>query len=446
MTAKASKKTSIRQDAGRSLPGPLHGVYPQKQNGLFMQRIKILGGRISWSQWRKIAQLAAAHSSGFPLHLTTRQDIELHNITANSIPDVQQHLAKVGLTTFAAGGDSLRNITVCTGCQTNTDAADVFPIARILCQHLLTEPCILNLPRKFKISFSGCPAACAKPWVNDLAFVCQPNGLCTVIGAGSLGARPALGIQLYNDLPAEHIVPLALAALRFFEQCGNRKNRRQARFRHIREKLGDQAFRLELNGRFNQLKACKSWPKVATKPIDRNLGRPCQLQLPNGNISPKDAVQLADVAEPAQAELRINLQHGLELYGTQPVQLPAHLRALEAYPMIVACPGAATCPKALTNCWVTADSIRRALSSNHQVRISISGCPNNCAHSAVADIGLVGLLRKQNGKPTEHYQLLTGGHNGKDNKLAERADAIPACDIPTTIRQLLDRSPLAGQD
>lgn len=443
MSTKANNTKRLQPNTSQAILNPLRGVYPQKQHGLFMQRIKVFAGRISWRQWRKIAQLAATYSPGSPLHLTTRQDIELHNILANSISALQQGLAEVALPTLTAGGDSVRNITVCTGCPSHTNTPDIFPLAQALSQHLMSQPGILNLPRKFKMSFSACPKACAKPWLNDLGFISQSNGRFTVIVAGSLGPKPTLGIELYNNLLTQDILPLTIAAIQFFAQYGDRENRRKARLRHVREKLGDEVFRAELDTRFRQLKTGKSWPSIPLTP-NNNYKRLCRLQLPNGNIAPIQAIQIADAAEPKAAVLRINLEHGLELYGTKPLQLPENLAALEANPIIVACPGSTTCPKALANCWATADNIRKALAGRHipKTRISISGCPNNCAHSAVADMGLTGLLRRQKGKTAECYRLFTDGGNGRNATLAKQSGIMPAPDVPTSIKRLLDRSKL----
>jgi sulfite reductase beta subunit-like hemoprotein len=417
----------------------LLGVYPQKQDGLFMQRIRIPGGRISWPQWRRIAGLAFKYTPGVPLHLTTRQDIELHNVTHNSIPAVHDSLAEVALTVFGAGGDSVRNLTVCSGCDLCRDALDLLPMARLVQLHLEQQPVIFNLGRKFKISFSGCEQACARPWISDLGFIAQANGLFTVIGAGSLGPKPALGVRFYKDLPAGDILPLCVAALEFFEQSGERQNRSRARFRHVREKFGDQVFLNELDSRFKQTKARQSWPDVVPAATKGHIKLLHKLQLPNGNISPQQALELADAAEPKRATLRINLEHGIELYGTEEFELPDSLAQLANNPIIIACPGSTTCPRGLANCWLTADRIRKKLKKRQtkQLQICISGCPNNCAQSAVADIGLVGMKRRENGKLSEHYRLSTGGGNGKNEKLADQLSVISARDATDTIESLL---------
>lgn len=442
MSTELQEESASESGTHRPIANRILGVYPQRQKGLFMQRIKVLGGRISWSQWRKIDQIAALYSPGFPLHITTRQDIELHNIVPDCLPAVQQGLSDVALTTFAAGGDSIRNMTVCAGCDTCPDGFDLIPLAQLVRQHLEQQPVIFNLPRKFKISFSGCQRACAKPWLNDLGFIAQRDGLFTVIGAGSLGPKPTLGIQLYEDLAAKDVLPLSVAAIEFFEQYGDRKNRRRARFRHVKEKLGNHAFQTELDGRFGRLKARQSWPEVLPASGNKNIKLLYRLQLPNGNINPKEAIELANIAEPRGAVVRINLEHGLELYGTESIPLTENLAALATNPTIVACPGTSVCPKALVNCWSTADEIRQALANQHppEVGINISGCPNNCAHSTVADIGLVGMQRKQKGKPTECYCLFTGGGNGQNDKSAEQSDIVCAKDVPATLKRLLKRA------
>lgn len=404
-----------------------------------MQRIRIPGGRISWPQWRRIAKLAVKYTPGVPLHLTTRQDIELHDVTQESIPAVHEGLAEAALTVFGAGGDSVRNVTVCAGCDLCRDAFDLLPLARLVQSHIEQQPVIFNLGRKFKISFSGCEKACARPWVSDLGFIAQADGLFTVIGAGSLGAKPALGIRFYEDLPAGDILPLCVAALEFFEQSGERQNRRRARFRHVREKFGNQAFLAELDNRFKHLKARQSWPGIVPAAAHGRSKLLHRLQLPNGNISPREAFDLADTAEPKGATLRINLEHGIELYGKKEFELPESPAQLANNPIIIACPGSTTCPRGLVNCWLSADKIRKILTKRHtkQLQICISGCPNNCAQSAVADIGLIGMMRKENGMPTEHYRLFTGGGNGKNERLAEPSSVISARDVCKTIESLL---------
>lgn len=421
---------------------PLLGVYPQRQDGLFMQRIKVFGGRIDWDQWRLVSELAGRHTPGSPIHITTRQDIELHNIRHDDLQNVHRALAGVNLRVYGSGGDSVRNITVCTGCHYNANAAAAFSLAQLVDSHLSGRADLLELPRKFKISFSSCAMACSKPWISDLGFILKKDGTCDVVGAGSLGARPALGIQLYKSLPARDVLPLCIAAIEFFRDHGDREHRHRARFRHVREKLGDDAFRKELERRFYRAKGARQWPEPDKTAENVNLKLLWKLQLPGGNIDSNDAIILAEVAEHHGAELRINIEHGIELYGDTLVELPGNLASLEDNAIIIACPGSAMCRKGLVNTQETADMLRNHLGGrlNRPVRICISGCPNGCAHSAVADVGLTGVIRTQNSRRTEEYCLLTGGGNGSDNRLSQQQCTIPKDDTCARIERFLKES------
>jgi dissimilatory sulfite reductase (desulfoviridin) alpha/beta subunit len=133
-----------------------------------------------------------------------------------------------------------------------------------------------------------------------------------------------------------------------------------------------------------------------------------RLQPPNGNLSPREAIELADAAQPKGAVFRINLDQGLDLYWREAFELPESVEAFTGKPVIVACPGSVTCSKGLVDCWAAAANIRDVIGglSGPDMRICISGCPNNRAHSAVADIGLIGMLKRENGDSVQYYRLL----------------------------------------
>jgi sulfite reductase (ferredoxin) len=437
--AKMNDNTSVTRQTTKPPAGRILGTHPQKQIGFFMQRIKILGGRINWPQWRKIAELAELYSPGTPLHITTRQDIELHNISEADLALVHQDLTSVGLSLFAAGGDSIRNLTVSTGCELCESSPDLMPLAEMVRRFLEQQSIVFQLPRKFKISFSSCCHTSAKPWLNDLGFIASADGTFTVIGAGSLGPKPKTGIKLYDNLPVKDILPLCLAAVEIFHDHGDRKNRHKARLRHVREKFGDAAFCRQLNRYFARIRDSRQWPDLLLGPEDKKIKLLYRLQFPNGNVSAQQAFQLADAAQPQKAQLRINLEHGLEIYGEKPVSIPEDVAALAENPVVVACPGSSTCPKALANGWDAADKIRLALTAvrHNGIRINISGCPNNCAQSAAADIGLIGVIREINGKSVEHYQVLIGGGNGKDNRLAQPYGVFPADRIADVVKKIV---------
>ncbi|MGB8226080.1 MAG: nitrite/sulfite reductase [Sedimentisphaerales bacterium] len=435
MTAAEQKKANQKPDALQftAAADKLHGVYPQKQTELYMQRIKIPGGRISWPQWRIVAQLQERFSSGTPVHLTTRQDIELHNLRLDDTVKTQQALIDAGLSVYGAGGDSLRNITVCSGCGLCENSFDVFDISITVENYLQSLAITANLPRKFKISFSGCHQNCAKPYLNDIGFIAVLEEHFEVIAAGSLGPVPALGIRAYEQMKVSDVFAFCRTAVEMFVEYGDRENRRKARLRHVRLKLGDDAFLAELDKRFKQT-AKNPQPKInllAKNNSDFKLLH--RLNIPDGNVNAEQILLLADICEPAGIESRINFEHGIELYGLESLKLPESLKVFENTPIIICCPGSRSCPYGLIDCQKTALTIRKAFADDtrfNNVRINISGCPNNCAHSAAAAIGLVGLKRNKE----DCVQLYTGGGDGRNQNLAQKCSVEKVENITSVIR------------
>ena len=415
------------------------GIYPQKQEGKFMQRIKVPGGKITWQQWRALAQIAKDYTPNTGLHLTTRQDIELHNVDGADSEKVLERIGQSGLTTLGAGGDSLRNVTVCSPSGLKTGSFDMFELAELIGDFLQSQPVAGNLPRKFKVSLSCCKDSCAKPYISDIGFVAQDDGRLTVTVAGSLGARPGLAIEFLRDLDASDALPLCNAALDMFAEHGDRENRRKARFRHIRERFGDEKFVAELVERFELKKAERSWSDVVLKKNTEGTPLIARIQLIGGDISADEAIALVDSAQPAGAILRIDLCHGLELYGDTEFDLPEGLDKLKNKPKVIACPGLRTCPNGLADCKSTAAAILDKLTDGlgKDVTINISGCPNNCVHSAIADIGLVGAVRTIGSERVACYQILTGGGNGTNNVLATKQKVVTAQEVPTVIEEML---------
>ncbi|MFZ9023773.1 MAG: hypothetical protein ACO3BO_03400 [Anaerohalosphaeraceae bacterium] len=424
-----------------SEPTKLFGTYPQNQEGLFMQRIPVFAGVITPKQLHEVAQLAIEFTNSSPLHLTTRQDIELHNVPESKRQAVLDRLEAIAFSTYGAGGDNIRNMTVCPCCEFDSAAYDVLPLAQHLKKVLQENPIRENMPRKFKISFAGCDHPQTRPFVNDLSFLTTSAAAVRVIGAGSLGARPETGIVLYEQLAVNDVIALTLAAIRLFRDHGDRENRRKARLRHIRQRLGNTEFlgllhdyflKEKENGVSSQIELSngqKDWSQVAT------------IQTVAGDLEPQHALILAQAAIEANAHIRINFHHGLDIYAQSAFDLPEELKPFTNLPRIVACPGDSTCTNGLTNCPGLAAELSKALKDNINFKgktIAISGCPNNCAHSAIANIGLVGRLKTIDGIKQEVYQVLLNGDNGVSEKLADPAEIVPAKDV---VKYLLKLDP-----
>ena len=408
----------------------LAGLYGQRQEGLWMQRMRVPGGVLTGRQWRELAAIARRLTPDTPLHLTTRQDIELHDLTAETVPEAQQMLADAGLTGLGACGDTLRNVTVCPCSGVFTGSADLHGLGQELCRLIQDVEGVFALPRKFKISLSCC-AACGGPWVNDLGFVVRRKAGeygFRVIGAGSLGAKPATGIVLFDWLEPAHAAPLALAALRVFAAHGDREHRTRARFRHVRQRVGDEKFLAMLGEEFDKTKAERDWPAVElAKPADGFNAR-AALAFADGNISHSAADALAALAEDGDIRVRISNYHRVIIFGRDDAQLAQAIAAHEvlaepARPQakIVACPGTKWCARAIVDTVALAGRIRTELGDklSPETAVCISGCPNGCAHSAVADFGLSGALKTVDGNKVEVYSLSAGGGMGRSEKLAE---------------------------
>lgn len=420
-------------------PTKLFGTYPQKQEGLYMQRIPVFAGQITPQQLQEVAQTAIDFTNATPLHLTTRQGIELHNVPAASRQTVLDKLDAIGLTTCGAGGDNVRNITVCPCCEFDSSSFNVFPLAEQLQKALCENPVRDNMPRKFKICFAGCGRPQSRPFVNDLSFIAMSETTVRVVGAGSLGAKPQTGIVLYETFSVNDVTSLALAAVKLFKDHGDRENRCKARLRHVRQRLGDSEFLELLNSYFlREKKTCspseshlikgqKGWDKIAT------------IQTIAGELNPQNALALAETATKADAHIRINFHHGLDVYAKDGFDVPESLKPFTNLPRIVACPGSTTCTNGLVDCPRLARVLSEALKDNAHLKdklIAISGCPNNCVHSAIANIGLVGRLKTIDGQKQEVYQILKNGDNGVTDKLAEPSETVPVNELAGYLNRL----------
>jgi sulfite reductase beta subunit-like hemoprotein len=404
-----------------------------------MQRVKIPAGRISLLQLRAVARLIQRYSPETPLHVTTRQDIELHDLKREDIPAVQRGLRDVGLSTVGACGDTLRNVTACPGGGLCAGTVDVSGMAHAIKSAAETLDWITRLPRKFKVSLSGCVRACARPWINDIGLFAYSDGRFRAIVGGSLGPRPGTGIPFPELLAPEEVVPFVVAALRLFDAEGNRANRARARLRHVRERLGDEPFLDRLAKLFAKEKQTAQ-PKPPSAPPSGDVRLLLRLHVPLGDIEPSAALELADALEAVNAQVRIGFEHDLLLFGQVEPKLGPRLEALKCEPRIVACPGMTWCSRAIVDSRAAARQIRNVLPKGCALSVCISGCPNNCAQSAVANIGLVGCIRTIDGVRTECFKVLVGGGEGRDAALAEEVQAAaPASDLTGIITQLVEK-------
>ena len=421
---------ALPDDAGQQ---KLLGLYQQVQDGVWLQRIKVPGGRLTGRQWNGLAEIAQAHTPATPLHLTTRQDIEIHDLTPSQIPALQRHLAELGLTTFQAAGDTFRNITVCSCAGVLAGTPDLMELARGIESALHRIEGIYELPRKFKIALM-CSPKCGQPWINDLGLIAsarQGQWGFSVRVAGSLGAKPNTGIEWFEWVPASDVFRLAAAAVRVFAREGDRENRRTARLRHVRERMGDAAFLDMLNRELDSVTKSGAVGDALVHTPSENLHNAATLTFANGDITQPQAIALGTLADRSDVAVHIDNHHRVIVFASDAkavageiADTPSLAEPLARNTTIVACPGKRWCRHAIAHTNKLADRIRRELADALPAgaTVCISGCPNGCSHPAVADIGLIGGTQKRLGQACDVFTLLAGGGMGRDARLATRIE------------------------
>ncbi|MBI3012287.1 MAG: nitrite/sulfite reductase, partial [Elusimicrobia bacterium] len=236
----------------------LFGVYSQRQPGRYFVRARVVAGELTSSQLDRIAEIAETYSEGI-FHITTRQNLQFYGIPLDQIPAALRSLAEAGITTRETAGNVVRNITVCyLAGVCSKQKFDVSVYAQGLTRALLRSPEFQNLPRKFKISFSGCEDDCALTAIQDLGFIaaCRENqdGFKVFIGGG-LGAVPRTALLLEDFIPADELLPTTLAVLSLFDRHGNRTVRSQSRLKFLFDKMGIEEFKEKMVREREKLKS-----------------------------------------------------------------------------------------------------------------------------------------------------------------------------------------------
>ena len=219
----------------------VRGTYGQRQDNVQMMRIKIPQGIVTGEQMRALADASAKYSRGFG-HVTTRQNVQFHFVLLKDAEPMMRDLAKTGLTTREACGNSVRNITSCpyAGIAHN-EIFDVTPYAETMTRYFLRHPLADKLPRKFKIAFEGCPEDHALVSIHDLGWYARivngQRGFRLTIGGGT-SIMPVSGYLLYEFLPAEQMLEVAEAIVRVYHRLGDYEHRQRNRMKFLIKALG----------------------------------------------------------------------------------------------------------------------------------------------------------------------------------------------------------------
>lgn len=475
-----------------------HGVYGQRQEGVHMVRVKIPWGGLTARQVERLAELAEESPPGVG-HITTRQNIQFHFVKPEDLTLTLRRLAEVGLTTREACGNTVRNVVACAHAGVAPDEPfDVTPYADATARFLLRNPMNQNMPRKFKISFSGCSDHCGLAPIQDIGAVAAlrgDNGTTQVsfrlyVGGG-LGPSPQVSQLLEDFTPADDLLVTIAAIVRVFDRTGNRDNKNLARLKFVIRNLGMDKFRhlvfkerdglravlagkippivvppepswpapggVEHTGQPNGDPEYRRWWITNVRPQKQAGYTMVSVRLTLGDVTAQQLRVLSFVARQfADGWIRTTNQQNVIFRWVSNASLPAVYRLLKGVGLgdpsadrladITACPGADTCQLGITSSRGLALAIGEIFRNGHAhladeagVRVKISGCPNSCGHHHIAGIGFSGGSKEFDGQQVPTYQVYLGASLNLDGTRYSRpALKVPAKNAPALVGRLLD--------
>ncbi|MFH1615974.1 MAG: sulfurtransferase TusA family protein [Planctomycetota bacterium] len=440
------------------------GIYEQRTTGKYMVRIRIGAGLVLPFQLQRIAELSKTYGNSI-LHVTTRQDIQIHEVNIEDTPDVLERLLEASLSSRGGGGNTVRNVSACPEAGVcPKEEFDVAPFAIATAEYLLQDRSSFNLPRKYKIAFSGCSDDCAFASVADLGFFAhKKNGVkgFAIYAAGGLGSNPTVAEKIEDFIEAKEIFEVAEAIKRLFDKHGDRANKHKARLRYVLARLGAEEF-IKLYQKERDILKADGLPFKVPNVRDVLSYYPVaegsetvRLWLKNGDIPADDLEKVGRIAARyGQRLVRTTQLQDILITGVSQkdvAKVNSELKNLSINvfgnggPKVVACTGASTCKLGLCLSRGLSEAISNKLSQTDspETVIRISGCPNSCGHHSIADIGFQGAAKRINGRLMPFYGVLAGAKIKEDKAhLAERIGTIPAKRIPDFLAEVLTKRPV----
>lgn len=448
----------------------------------FMVRIRITNGILTSSQLRAIADISHRYARGIA-DLTVRQNIQLHWVTIESLPEVMEALWKVGLNTLGGCGDVTRNVTGCPVAGVDAEElCDASLLALQATSMLVGNPEFYNLPRKFKISISGCRAWCAYPEINDIGLAAaeRTSGGRTEIGfslrvGGGLSAEPHLAARLNAFVRWNQVLPVIKGVAELFREADQlREHRERARLKFLFLRYGWTAddFQHELENRIG-FRLDPAEAEAAPDDVYRDhIGTHPQRNpdfcyvgaaVLRGRISAEQMRAAADLSDRfAGGELRTTNMQNLLIVNVPRMQADALATELDTIGLrvqaspfwrgAVACSGTEFCKLAITETksfsrWLVEELDERLPGFDQHLKLHVTGCPNSCGQHWIADIGIEGKKLKVDGRMQDAYYFCLGGAVGLHQSIARPIGyRCLASEVPDAIERLLrqyllDRSP-----
>jgi sulfite reductase (ferredoxin) len=435
----------------------------------FMMRIGIPGGRATSQQLRTIGALARAHGRNLA-DITTRQAIQLHWLTIESLPEVVDALEAVGLSPRSACGDVVRNVTGCPLAGIDREEIiDASPLALAISHELQGNRDFFNLPRKFKVTVTGCPVWCSYPEINEIGLTAIRNGDevgYSVRVGGGLSSDPHLGVRLNAFVRQDQAVRVSRGIAELFRsQDSLRESRDRARLKHLflRQGWTAEKFQSELEAIIGYQLAPAA-PETPPEDVLRDhVGVHPQKQaglnsigatVLRGRLTGEQLESVADLADRLGAgEIRTTIMQNFILTGVPAAKTQEAVRGLADLGLTVeassfwrgtvACTGTEFCKLAITETkgfarWLVEEMETRLPGFEQQLRLNVTGCPNNCGQSWIADVGLEGKKIKHDGQLVDAWYFSLGGALGKHAALARQVNyRCSSHDVPDAIERLL---------
>ena len=445
------------------------GVYGQRQEGVNMVRVKIPGGHMTPAQLESMADVLETYSQHDVAHITTRQDIQIHYVPLEKTPLALKDLARAGLTSREACNNTVRNVSCCP-------LAGVCPSERVdirvhqdyAMRYFLRHPLTQHLPRKFKISFSGCEADCAQGMIHDLAVVAvKKDGRFgfKILAGGGLGHKPRKAVTVEEFVPEKELIPCMEAVISLHNRYSDRKRRAKSRIKFLVDRFGAEGFvekyreelertRTALAGRAY---AEGQWTDGTPSEDHDNPGAPRKVisqKQPGLKIFPI-SVPIGDMTAPQMrgiaavmyrerlSDVRATQDQNLIFTGVPEDRVAAVREGLAEIGLgepktgddVVACPGTSTCRLGITSSKVIGGKVSGGAMD---LRIRASGCHNGCAQPETGDIGIYGEGKRLHGKLVPHYQMYIGGDGRNGGNIAVKGPSVPAARVQLAIARIQD--------
>ncbi len=492
------KEGNVDEEKFRSLR-LARGVYGQRQQGVQMVRIKLPYGKVTSNQLLRIADVADEYSTG-RLHITTRQDIQIHYVDLERTPELWAQLEKDEVTLREACGNTVRNVTASETSGIDPDEPfDVSPCAQAVFEYFLRNPIGQEMGRKFKVSFSASDSDTGLSYMHDLGFIAKAEkgvrGFKVMLGGG-LGSQPRHADVLYEFLPTDKIIPLMEGVIRVFDRFGERKSRAKARLKFLLKDIGLQGFKqlleqeqeaiphktypidfesypkvsvndVEVMGvEIDDTEAFEQWKSTNIVPQKQKDYQAIGIKVLLGDFYTDKARKLARLVEEyAAGEIRLSLRQNILIPYIKKELVPFFYMELKKLGFaepgynkafdITACPGTDTCNLGIASSTGIAAELEKVIKAeyplyinNPDVVIKISGCMNACGQHTMAHIGFQGMsIRTKDKLVAPALQVLLGGGNHGNGRgtFADKVVKIPSKRGPQALRLILDDYKTNGQ-